>query len=349
MAGDPNSTKPRLPDRARAGSTSRAPRLAPTDPMWWPEDPHGLTFLARFVNEVGLRVFAASWTGTEVVAAEFNLLPKLAKATRWHRRRADDLLSVHRPDLEWTFAFTHLQDNPEHWRIAQQLAKRDYQEGWPASSARLQFVITTIIRWSRTGELPLKICHVLGGLPREFQPGWLDRPEPECLFYRCIIDPDDPFGRRPNRKTDNNHYIYAPREALERIVIASPNAIHHPEAEPQLPRAGSVDPPNPPVREPSTESDLDEAAEASREKHPGGKAPVWNWKGVIALLQQRKAGEGPFKGKKTTFNNRTMFKQFIQERVQRTDGSDRGDGPNSRTVDRAITKYKLEQYAAFEE
>jgi hypothetical protein len=91
-----------------------------------------------------------------------------------------------------------------------------------------------------------------------------------------------------------------------------------------------------------------EAAEASQEKHPGGTSPVWDWKDMIALLQQRKAGEGPFKGK-TTFKNMTTFKQFIQKHVQRVDGADRGDGPDPRTVDRAITAHKLAQYATFEE
>src|SRR5262245_39383723 len=339
MADDPNSTKPRLPDRACAESTSQAPRLAPTDPMW-PEDPHGLTFLARFVNQTGFRVFAASWTGTEAEVEEFYLLPKLAEATMRHRRRADDLLSMHRPDLErlGDVAFARFQDNPEHWLIAQQLAKREYQEAWPASSEGLRFVRTTIIQWSRAGGLSLEICHVLGGPSGEFQPEWWDRPAPESLFYRCTIDPDDPFGRRPNRKTDNDHYIYAPVEAHDQIVIASPN---DPETEPKLSHTGSVDLPKLLVAK-------SEAAEAAQEKHPGGAPTEWDWAGIITLLKQRKDGKGRFKNM-TTFKNATAFKQFIQKHVQRVDGSDRGDGPDPSTVNRAISTHKLKRFAAFEE
>jgi hypothetical protein len=102
------------------------------------------------------------------------------------------------------------------------------------------------------------------------------------------------------------------------------------------------------VSTPNTEALTTEVAEASQEKHPGGASPVWDWKGMIALLQQRKAGKGSFKDK-TTFRNVTALKHFIQTHVQRVNGANRGNGPNPRTVDRAITTHKLEQYATFEE
>jgi hypothetical protein len=88
--------------------------------------------------------------------------------------------------------------------------------------------------------------------------------------------------------------------------------------------------------------------EAPQKKHPGGRRPVWNWKGVIVLLKQKKDGEGPFKDNRT-FKNKTMFKQFIQKKVQRVGDKDRGDGPDTRTVGRAIPKFNLEQYATFDE
>jgi hypothetical protein len=104
-----------------------------------------------------------------------------------------------------------------------------------------------------------------------------------------------------------------------------------------------------PVANNETSVAKSEAAEASQEKHPVGAPSEWDWKDMIVLLQQRQAGEGRFKNKTTTFKNTTAFKQFIQKHVQRVDGSNRGDGPNSRTVDRAITTHKLAQYATFEE
>jgi hypothetical protein len=215
---------------------SDANSIKSTEPTWWPDDPYGLIFLPRFVDKVGSRVFAESWTGTEMAIEEFNLLPKLADATMRDRRRADDLLNIHRRDLErlGDVAFARFQDKPEHWLIAQQLAEREYKEAAPALSGRLRYVRAEIIRRSRAGELSLKICHVLGGPPRGFLPEWWDRPKQESLFYRGIIDPDDPFGRQLNQKKGNDHYIYAaPREALDQIVIASPDDTRSQEAKPQ--------------------------------------------------------------------------------------------------------------------
>jgi hypothetical protein len=200
---------------------TKSPRLALTEPMWWPDDLPGLTFLARCVDQVGRRFFPGSWTGKEATIEEYYCLPKLADATMHHRHHADELLSVHRRDLErGNIAFARHQDIPEHWRIAQQLAEREFKEASPVASMRLHVVRAEIIRWLRAGDLPLKVCHVSGGPSEEFQPGWWDRPRPERLFYRCTIDPDDPFDRRPNPKRDNDHYIYASREALDRIAMS---------------------------------------------------------------------------------------------------------------------------------
>jgi hypothetical protein len=96
------------------------------------------------------------------------------------------------------------------------------------------------------------------------------------------------------------------------------------------------------------------AAETSQKKHPGGTSPVWDWEGVIALLKQRTADKDPSENKttfknKTAFKNMMAFKQFIQRNVQRVDEAERGDGPDLRTVERAITKHNLEQHAIFEE
>jgi hypothetical protein len=101
------------------------------------------------------------------------------------------------------------------------------------------------------------------------------------------------------------------------------------------------------------------AEKALQGKRSGGRNPDWNWdgvaevagvatKGIVTLLMQKKAGEGQYRGNKA-FKDRTRFKQFIQKNVQRIDGSDRGAGPDMTTVARAIARYDLEQYAAFEE
>ena len=42
------------------------------------------------------------------------------------------------------------------------------------------------------------------------------------------------------------------------------------------------------------------------------------------------------------------FKNYIQKKVQRVDGLNRDDGPDPTTVERAITKYCLDEYATFQ-
>jgi hypothetical protein len=237
MAGDPDSTKsgPCPPGHG-------PPSAAPIEPTWWPKSNsyEGLEFLGRLVDRIGAR-FILGWIGNEAWLEECFLLPELAKATMQHRERADNLLSVHRRDL-WRggyAGFTHMQDNAEHWLIAQQETEREFREAYPASSQRLHVVRAEIIRRSRAGDLQLMICHHLGGPPEKFQPEWWYRPNPESLFYRCSIDPDDPFGRRPNRMTDNVHLIYASCDRVDLIVVAPLPAPL--EAEPQSPRTGSAD------------------------------------------------------------------------------------------------------------
>jgi hypothetical protein len=101
------------------------------------------------------------------------------------------------------------------------------------------------------------------------------------------------------------------------------------------------------------------AAKALQGKRSRGRPPAWNWDGVagvkgvvtesvVILLKRKKAGESPYRGNKT-FKNRQFFKRFVQENVQYVDGLDRGNGPDRRTVEDAIAKYDLEQYATFEE
>jgi hypothetical protein len=73
----------------------------------------------------------------------------------------------------------------------------------------------------------------------------------------------------------------------------------------------------------------------------GGRPPKWDFAGVIPLLKTRKAENKPFK-------DMAAFKNYIQKKVQRVDGLNRDDGPDPTTVERAITKYCLDEYATFQ-
>ena len=165
MADDPNSTKPdsyarpRSPDHAHIESTSGTPRLTPTEPMWWPDDAdvYGLIFLPRFVDKIGSRAFP-DWAGTEVTLSEVDLLPELAEANNGDRVIASSLLRKHRPDLgqqDFSSGPWSAADNVrrhELWRIAQQLAEREYNA---PPRCRLRRIKAEIRRQSCAGELPL--------------------------------------------------------------------------------------------------------------------------------------------------------------------------------------------------
>jgi hypothetical protein len=84
---------------------------------------------------------------------------------------------------------------------------------------------------------------------------WWNRDNPNEIFDRYIIDPKYPFGGRPSWKPNTDSWIFAPREGIDQIAA---RLTATPEAKPQSSRTSSVDPPKPPVREPITESDLDE-------------------------------------------------------------------------------------------
>jgi hypothetical protein len=119
-----------------------------------------------------------------------------------------------------------------------------------------------------------------------------------------------------------------------------------PKLEPVPPPAGTAAAET--LREPERK-----VAEAPEGKQPGGPPEDYDWKGVIPLLKQRSAGEGPFKDK-TTFKNKAAFKKFIRDNVRRVNDSDCSTKPDRRkpdrrSVERAILKYELEQYATFEE
>jgi hypothetical protein len=73
----------------------------------------------------------------------------------------------------------------------------------------------------------------------------------------------------------------------------------------------------------------------------GGRPPRWDFVAVIPLLETRKAENKPFK-------DMAAFKSYIQKKVQRVDGLNRGNGPEITTVERAITKHRLDEYAPFQ-
>jgi hypothetical protein len=171
MADDPNSTKP-------------AASRATAEPAWWPADPPcGQTFLLRFVNEIGFRVFP-DWTGTEVTG---DRLPELAEATSY-----DEL-----------------------WRLAQRWVEDDHDT--PALR-RLRCIRAEIIRQSYAGTLLLTVRRVSGGPFEAFQSEWWNRDKPNKLFNSCTIDPKYPFGGRPNGEPNTNSWIFAPCEGIEQIA-----------------------------------------------------------------------------------------------------------------------------------
>ena len=152
---------------------------------------------------------------------------------------------------------------------------------------------------------------------------------------------------------------FAPREGIDqiaaRLTVLS-------EVESQLSHTGSVDPPTPPVGgppaalplpvdtttaeagSPPPKSTTPTAEEDPADLEPsltnkGGRPPIWDFPSVIPLLEARK--DKPFK-------DMAALKSFIQNKVQRVDGKNRGDGPDETTVERAITKHRLDKYVLFQ-
>jgi hypothetical protein len=207
-----------------------------TEPRPWPDDTSDLIFLQRFVEEIGRRAFP-DWTGTEAtVEQQVVLLPELAWANSHQRRHATLLLFKHRPDLT-ARPNPHLgadelfKQRPYLWSIAQRLAL-------PKEAARalhrLRSVRNEIILQSRARELMLKIRRVRGGLWKDWQSVWWNVDRPEDYFRSCIINPEDPFGGRPSRVGNNDHWIFAPREGIDQIaarLAVSRSVIPSPEKE----------------------------------------------------------------------------------------------------------------------
>jgi hypothetical protein len=225
-------------------------------PRDWPDDAdvHGLIFLPRFVNQIGVRV-CADWTGTEVTTpSEVYLLPKLIEADNGDRLIASSLLWEHRPDLGWQNFLPppgSAADNArrhELWRIAQQVAEREYN----APPRRwLRSIWAEIRRQSCAGELTLKIRRKSGGPFAAFQSVWWNRDNPNELFDHYTIDPEYPFGGGPSWKPNSDSWIFAPRE-IDQIAAR-----------------------------------LTVPPEADRQSEQKGN-PIWDWLGLIKHLKKQK-------------------------------------------------------------
>jgi hypothetical protein len=87
----------------------------------------------------------------------------------------------------------------------------------------------------------------------------------------------------------------------------------------------------------TTDEDLTDSEPSLTNK--GGRPPTWDFPSVIPLLEARK--DKPFK-------DMAALKNFIQKKVQRVDGENRGDGPDMTTVERQIRKLRLGKYAPFQ-
>jgi hypothetical protein len=198
-----------------------------SEPDWWPRDPHGYVFLARALEKIGAAM-DDKWTGTEATADYVQPLPA-DRTSLWDRQRADMLLHKHRPDLgrpDFVIGAAAHEFTDEHWRIARELAQRLHTEGLPRFE-RLQAAQAEINRQSTTNQLVLRIRPISGGPWKEFQKDWWNMDKPEQRFRQCRIDPDYPFSDRPSWRENNDHWIFATQDSLDRILAALGSAGPH--------------------------------------------------------------------------------------------------------------------------
>ena len=184
------------------------------EPDWWPRDPFGHVFLARLVEKIGRALHGDDWTGEEATAEEIEPLPRSRKdASQVNLIDAERLLQHYRPDLKRPAVIGSNKFSQKHWKIAYALAQRLR----PALD-RLHATQLEIVRKNESGELDLKIRSKNGGPWRDFQTGWWGIENWRLHFDRCCIDPDHPNGDRPSWKEDNDHWIFATDQSVERSL-----------------------------------------------------------------------------------------------------------------------------------
>jgi hypothetical protein len=180
-------------------------------PDWWPRDPFGHVFLARVVEKIGSALHK-DWTGAEAIVID--PLPRSRKdASQSNLIDAERLLQHYRPKLKRPAVIGSNKFSEKHWKIAYGLAQRLR----PALD-RLRATQSEIVRKNESGELDLKIRSKNGGPWRDFQTDWWGIENWRSLFDRYCIDPDYPNGDRPSWREDNEHWIFATSESVEKLL-----------------------------------------------------------------------------------------------------------------------------------
>jgi hypothetical protein len=190
-------------------------------PDWWPREPAGLIFLARVVDKFGRALYGDDWTGTEAATEYIDLLPRnLKDATPFHRMQADILLNKFRLDLGiWEFLAGHStrEFSEKDWKTARKRAQILYDQRQPGL-LRLEATQLEIVNSHGIGELELRIQPRNSGPWRDFNKDWWNTDEWRSRFVRCCIDPDYPNGRPSWNSKDNDHWIFATSQSVEKAL-----------------------------------------------------------------------------------------------------------------------------------
>jgi hypothetical protein len=216
------------------------------EPDWWPRDPAGYIFLSRVVEKFG-NALHKDWTGAEAIVID--PLPRSRKdASQTNLIDAERLLQHYRPDLKRPAVIGSNKFSEKHWKIAYGLARR-----LRPASERLRASQSELVRKNESGELDLKIRSRNGGPWRDFQTDWWGIQNWRSLIDRCCIDPDYPNGDRPSWREDNDHWIFATSQSVERSLdqLVGPDqkptsdvvgpAARRPDGAVKGPRRGKID------------------------------------------------------------------------------------------------------------
>jgi hypothetical protein len=190
------------------------------EPDWWPRDPFGHVFLARVVEKLGAALHT-DWTGTEAATKHIDPLPRnLKDATPFHRMQADILLNEFRPDL-WVLDFmagrSAREFSKKDWITAHKRTQTLYDQRQP-NLHRLEATRSEIVKRNEAGELELRIQSRSGGPWRDFNKDWWNTDKWRSHFDRCRIDPEYPNGDRPSWSKEDDHWIFATSQSVERLL-----------------------------------------------------------------------------------------------------------------------------------
>ena len=200
----------------------------------WPADPYGYVFLFRAVHRIGRALFGDAWTGGEPSTEYPRPLyaPLLGKPNVADARRAEELLTKHRPELlarlgrepfplslnnRSTLRPTVPVFRSEEWDVAVALAQAELQEAAPRLR-RFARVKQVIARAGESGALAFSARPVRGGamyvVPREH---WnTDNWEPRFTIGQ--YNPSDPYGAA--FAGEKFYCLFVEEESLATLVVA---------------------------------------------------------------------------------------------------------------------------------